>query len=731
METVAFRFPSIKSTWGFLVDAQQEGWQVSTPDIDTVSFYPSRIRWFILIGAIIGAILLGSIGALAEWGVIGIDRLEPLFASPVGAVAFLYAVIGGCLGALVPALGFLKPTSTGAPADMPHAVAKGGGDRGMLEHIAGRYGGQLVPIESVPTRPAGSPAAQKQQSSPSLNHLLAWGLVVVMAAGLLTATSYIWILSAAYGPGADQDTRIGWTLKNVQRIPGDTPEQTADSLAVIVGGPRLDAPADPIAAAVLAPLAASREQTLVYGGSGSGPPDLDMLAAEALQELPSAVIILVSVDEPAYAMPAAYAAARFRAPVIPVRDGAIPASIRETLINAGGERLILVAAPERLIPDTVLDDLHQFGTVERVANENIYRHALTWARDRFGDFGWGIDERVWNDGYYSFAMANPATPAFAAAGLPMAYRGNHGPLIYSPQDDLDPLTDQYLWRLSPDFYVSPADGPFMNVRVLGGPESIGYSAQARADLALETHAYWNQVTGASGLALLGWSWFIMGLAGAIWALFAMPARLPGSGFFPRLYWPLAMLVLGLFGVLLFFLTYSGRLVDRSGKNARYMRPAWARGVSATIMSLGIGMALMVVVMWAVQLRGMPLFVTFAFTPLFWIGAPMTSVMWMVMVLPAIVLSSFFFMGPMMAEMHEKGYLSGVWMAAPIVILTMISASVGMWSFSWYFMSWQDLRAPEDLWLWVVPLWVAMVAGFFTAYIPNYLMVRFGWKEGEQ
>ncbi len=695
-----------------------------------MQFYGPRTRLLILLGAMLGAAILGSVGALAEWGVIGIDRLEPLFASPVGAVALLYAVIGGSLGALVPALGLLEAAPARPPVDRPHAVARGSGDRDTLQRIAGRYGGWAVSAESVPDKRTRTPDPWRQQAPLTLSHMLARGLAVVMAAGLITATGNIWILSAAYGPGAEQESRIGWTLKNAQRIPGYTPEQAAESLAAVLGGSRLDAPADPIAAAVLAPLAASRGQTLVYEGSGSGPPDMDTLAVEVFQELQSPVIVLVSAEEPAYVMPAAYAAARFQAAVVHVRDGAIPGAVQDALAIAGEERLILVAAPERLIPDSALDGFRQFGAVERIADENIYRHALTWSRDRFGDFWWGIDERIWNDGYY-FAMANPETPAFAAAGLPMAYRGNYGPLLYSPQDDLDPFTDQYLWRLSPDFFVSPADGPFMNVRVLGGPESIGYNAQARADLALETHDYRNQVTGASGLALLGWSWFIAGLAGAIWALFAMTARLPGSGFYPRLYWPLAMLVLGPFGVLLFFLTYSGRLVDRTGENARYMRPPWARGVSATIMSLGIGMALMVVVMWEVQLRGLPLFTTFAFTPLFWIGAPMTSVLWIVMVLPAIALSTLFFMGPMMADMHKKSYIGGVRMAFPIVILSMVRASVGMWSFAWYFMSWQDLRAPEDLWLWLVPLWAARVAGFFTAYIPNYLMVRFGWKEGGQ
>lgn len=37
---------------------------------------------------------------------------------------------------------------------------------------------------------------------------------------------------------------------------------------------------------------------------------------------------------------------------------------------------------------------------------------------------------------------------------------------------------------------------------------------------------------------------------------------------------------------------------------------------------------------------------------------------------------------------------------------------------------------EDLWLWVTPLWISAAAGFFAALIPNYFMVKAGWKEGE-
>jgi hypothetical protein len=341
-----------------------------------------------------------------------------------------------------------------------------------------------------------------------------------------------------------------------------------------------------------------------------------------------------------------------------------------------------------------------------------------------------MDETVEDDGYYYYAMANPADPGFAAAGLPMAYLGNYGPLLYTPREDLDPLTDQYLWRVSPDFFVSPADGPFMNVRVLGGPESVTYAAQARADLALETHEYWNQVTGASGLALLGWSWLFIGAIGAVWALFVIPARLPATGFYPRLYWPLAILMLGPVGILAFFGAYSGAVVSRSGPMPRFVRPPWSRALSATIMGISVGMALMVASMWAVQIAlGMPLSTAFAYTWWYWLGAPMSTAMWWVMIVPAIILSTLLYMGPMMAEQHGTGYLSGVRRAAPVVIVSMLTASAGMWGASWYLMAWEGQMAAEDLWLWIVPIWAAIVVGLVTAYIPNCLMVKAGWKEG--
>lgn len=670
-----------------MAEGNKDNGDGSSKQLGKSRIFTSKSLLITLIGALLGGLIFGLIGYFAENGSFAIPRLEPLFAAPYGSVTIFFTIFGASLGSLIASL---------VSADQVH----------------------------------GNEGTKKTEAGMNLNKWFAWGIAVLTAAIILSAAGYIWILSAAYGNGSDQDSRIGYTMKNVQRIPGDTPVQVGNSMGEIYGTNLLEIPADPVAAAVMAPVASARNQTLIYGAGGSEQGDIDSLIEESLSLLgDSPVIVIVSAKEPAYALPAAYTAAYFKAPVIPVEEGSIPQSLQNLPENRE-EKLILVAAPEKLLSDQFLEDLGTFGEVNRVADENIYRHALLWARSRWDNFGWGMDENFHFDGYFNFVLANPETPEFAAAGLPMAYQGNYGPLVYTESKDLNDYVDQYFWRFSPDFFAFPSDGPFMNVRVVGDPDSVSYNAQARADLALEVHSFKNQMTGASGLALLGWAWFFTGLFGAIWALFIIPKRLPYSSFYPRIYWPMSILVFGPVGILAFLMAYHERPVMSMDHMVKFMRPPWAKALSATIMSTGIGMALMIASMYLFQLSGMPLLLTFEFTSVYWLGAPMTTVMWLIMIIPAIIISSLFYMGPIMADMKEMKYWGGVKKAFPVVILSMVSASIGMFVTAWYVMNWRGWMSAEDLWLWVTPLWISAAAGFFAALIPNYFMVKAGWKEGE-
>lgn len=54
--------------------------------------------------------------------------------------------------------------------------------------------------------------------------------------------------------------------------------------------------------------------------------------------------MIVSAEEPAYALPAAYAAAYFRVPVVPVEEGSVPQSL-QTLLENGEEKTFFCGRP--------------------------------------------------------------------------------------------------------------------------------------------------------------------------------------------------------------------------------------------------------------------------------------------------------------------------------------------------------------------------------------------------
>lgn len=171
-----------------------------------VNLLPKGYVLKILLAALIGAAIFSVIGYFSETNVIAIPRLEPLSGSPFGTVTFFFAIFSTGLSGMITGLVTLKP---------------------------------IAPTEHIRSRRVA------KQNKPMLRRLLmlrlpAWLTAVVIAA--ITATSYIWILSAAYGPSANQDSRIGYTLKNVQRIPGDTPQIAATSIAQMYTNAQLEAP---------------------------------------------------------------------------------------------------------------------------------------------------------------------------------------------------------------------------------------------------------------------------------------------------------------------------------------------------------------------------------------------------------------------------------------------------------------------------------------------------------
>jgi hypothetical protein len=121
MRTV--ELPSTQAAWHFVVDAQQQGYDAEMAAATKI--LPRTTFWAIVIGALLGGTLLALVGALAEAGRLGLPRLEPLFAAPVGAVTALLATIGGSFGALIGGFIGLHPVPPLAGRDQAQVYVNG------------------------------------------------------------------------------------------------------------------------------------------------------------------------------------------------------------------------------------------------------------------------------------------------------------------------------------------------------------------------------------------------------------------------------------------------------------------------------------------------------------------------------------------------------------------------------------------------------------------------------
>lgn len=166
-------FPSPQAAWGFAQQAREMGHRTELQGRANL-FAPGThaAPWG---GALVGGALLGLLGAFAEHFAVGLPRLGPIFAAPVGAPTVLFSFLGGSLGALLGGLATLRKDD---PAHQRHQEAvrqmgqgrmqqgqtqqsgqmQGGmkvqparvraeGERDMLEHMAMTWGGHIVEEE--------------------------------------------------------------------------------------------------------------------------------------------------------------------------------------------------------------------------------------------------------------------------------------------------------------------------------------------------------------------------------------------------------------------------------------------------------------------------------------------------------------------------------------------------------------------------------------------------------
>lgn len=206
---------------------------------------------------------------------------------------------------------------------------------------------------------------------------------------------------------------------------------------------------------------------------------IDSLQASA-RGASSGSVMVVSGDEPAFAMPAAALAAKSGVPILFARRDTLPAATRAAIAEHDRPR-IYVLGPSEVISPKVTRALRPLGTVIRLGGQDPQSNAVALARYADRSFGWGIV-----DPGHGLVFADPRRPQDAAAAAPLSASGTYGPLLLTDQAGALPqVVRSFLLDIQPGYRSDPTRGVYNRGWIVGDQSAVGVPAQAEIDRLLE------------------------------------------------------------------------------------------------------------------------------------------------------------------------------------------------------------------------------------------------------
>jgi hypothetical protein len=202
---------------------------------------------------------------------------------------------------------------------------------------------------------------------------------------------------------------------------------------------------------------------------------IDALATD-ISGRPSQNVVIVSADDPGYAMPAAAWAAKAGDPVLFTERGSLPPATRRALRRH--ERPgIYVLGPPAAVSARVERELRELGRVRRIAGRGPVETAIAFARYSNATFGWGL-----RDPGHGMVIANAGRTLDAAAGAILSASGKYGPLLLVEDADTLPRPlESFLLDIQPGYRFDPVRGVYNHVWLMGDESAISVAMQARID----------------------------------------------------------------------------------------------------------------------------------------------------------------------------------------------------------------------------------------------------------
>ena len=192
-------------------------------------------------------------------------------------------------------------------------------------------------------------------------------------------------------------------------------------------------------------------------------------------------LLLVSAEDPGFAMPAAAWAARSGDPILFVERNAVPSATTEAL-KRHKRTPVFVLGPESVVSDEVIAEVEKKApAVERISADDAVSNAVEFARFDAGSFGWNIA-----DPGHGLVIADASRPLDAAAAAPLSASGKWGPLLLTDDpDDVPEALRGYLLDIKPGYRDDPTRAFYNHAWLIGNDDALSVGFQAEVDDLLE------------------------------------------------------------------------------------------------------------------------------------------------------------------------------------------------------------------------------------------------------
>lgn len=369
--------------------------------------------------------------------------------------------------------------------------------------------------------------------------------------------------------------------------------------------------------------------------------------------------------------------------------------------------------------------------VNRLVAFNPESFAVKFARfyDEKNSVGWASDRKRNNEGH-NYILCSKSNPMMAVIASQLSTKGRTGPLLWTENKGLSPITENYLWRMKPNYWVHGTEGPYNNVWIIGSNNILDYGIQSTVDYAQGINAYEMMGHGGvSGIEALCIVSILISVLGSIWTALHLSLRMRRLSPLVKLMWILTVLLLGALGLWIYIISYVDSPWMNVNNKVICMRPVWKQVLVATIMTLSFGGASIIAIQYIMTKVGLPIGIFPEKAGVYLLGNPIIILM-IVSYIISFILSLYLFVPHLFMEIKNISYIHAKKEAFVPVVVSITSIFIGIALSMWWLSVVYAPRIPEDDYiLWWGFMQISVVIGGIISYIPNWLLVKFGKELG--